>query len=514
MFSKFITFFHTIKFLKPVQVFYRIYYWFINHYGKPPQFGSSLNKEFKYLSFSFENMSNAYLGEKTFAFLNIKHSFSEKVDWEIMDYGKLWQYNLSYFDFLNSNISKEEGLYFIREFIDSINSLKSALEPYPTSLRIINWIRFISKYSIEDVRIADCLFEQSELLSKRIEYHILGNHILENAFSLHMAGLFFNEQRMANQGSKILFSQLDRQILNDGAHFEQSPMYHQLMLFRILECIDTLESNVASREVLMAYAAKMLGWINEISFGQGDIPLVNDAAKGIAPSTKQLNHFAVSVGVLPESTNLGVSGYRIYRKKNYECLIDVGGIVASYQPGHTHADALSFILYINNRPILVDTGTSTYSVGARRQAERSTFSHNTVSVDNENQSVVWDGFRVAQRANVKIFKETEEGQIGAFQTGYEAKHTREFSFGETIEIIDTYGLSNKKCVAHFHFHPNVSIQVVDNTLVFEEGTIHFENAMGIKKLDFLYAEEFNKLVTSKKVEVSFLDNLYTFITIF
>lgn len=509
-----ITYFYTIKFLKPLQIFYRIYYLLLNHFGKASTFGLSLNKEFKYLNFSFRHQSNAYLGDGSFEFLNIKHLFPSKVDWEIMDHGKLWQYNLCYFGFLNSEISKEEGLHFINDFINSINALESALEPYPTSLRIINWIRFISKYQIADSRITDSLFEQTDILSKKIEYHIMGNHILENAFSLYMAGVFFKDTKLICKGRSLIIRQLNEQIMNDGAHFEQSAMYHQIMLFRLLECIDVLDSNERIKEELMTHATKMLGWLNSISFKAGDIPLVNDAAKGIAPSTKELNQFAGLLGIGSESRSLGESGYRMYRKKHYECLIDVGGIAAVYQPGHTHADALSFILYINNKPILVDTGTSTYSVGSRRQTERSTFSHNTVSVGSKNQSNVWGGFRVAQRAKVKVFKEIEGEQISACHSGYKAKHTRTFNFGAQIKIIDTYELKNEICVAHFHFHPDVSVQIIKNKLVFIEGEILFENALTINNRDFYYAEGFNQLTISKKIEVSFSGALSSFITIF
>ena len=32
-------------------------------------------------------------------------------------------------------------------------------------------------------------------------------------------------------------------ILEDGGHFELSPMYHQIMLFRVLDCIQLLKLN-------------------------------------------------------------------------------------------------------------------------------------------------------------------------------------------------------------------------------------------------------------------------------
>ena len=45
---------------------------------------------------------------------------------------------------------------------------------------------------------------------------------------------------------------------------------------------------------------------------------------------------------------------------------------ASYQPGHSHADTFNFELYIKNKPIIVDTGISTYENNQQRRYERST----------------------------------------------------------------------------------------------------------------------------------------------
>ena len=36
---------------------------------------------------------------------------------------------------------------------------------------------------------------------------------------------------------------LNEQILDDGGHYELSPMYHKLMLYRILDCINLAKSN-------------------------------------------------------------------------------------------------------------------------------------------------------------------------------------------------------------------------------------------------------------------------------
>ena len=55
---------------------------------------------------------------------------------------------------------------------------------------------------------------------------------------------------------------------------------------------------------------------------------------------------------------------------------------------HGHADALSFVLNIGDREILVDPGTYAYHTDpAWRRYFRSTLAHNTVGIDGEDQSV-------------------------------------------------------------------------------------------------------------------------------
>ena len=78
----------------------------------------------------------------------------------------------------------EEGLKLIHDFIRQSTSIRDGLEAYPTSLRIINWVQFLSRHQIRDDSINRHLFAQVRLLTQRLEYHLAGNHLLENGFAL------------------------------------------------------------------------------------------------------------------------------------------------------------------------------------------------------------------------------------------------------------------------------------------------------------------------------------------
>ena len=79
-------------------------------------------------------------------------------------------------------------------------------------------------------------------------------------------------------------------------------------------------------------------------------------------------------------------------------LIDVAPIGPDYLPGHAHADTLSYELSLYGKRVLVNSGTSRYGSGPKRDWERSTAAHNTVEVDGQSSSETWSGFRVARRA--------------------------------------------------------------------------------------------------------------------
>ena len=456
---------------------------------------------------------NTFLGSNRFSFLNIQNSFLN-IDWNFAENGKLWTYNLNYFEFLNQEkITKEHGLKLIQDYISKKEILKDGLEPYPISLRGINWVKFLAQNEIKNEEINGCLFQDYSRLSENLEYHLLANHLLENGFSLLFGAHYFKNEAFYSKAKQIITSQLKEQILNDGAHYELSPMYHQIILHRVLDCVNLVGENSWKgselEDFLKIKAEKMLGWLEEISFKNGDIPKLNDAANGIAPNTKELNNYAESLGIKASRTELGDSSYRKFEINNLEILMDVGQIAPSYQPGHSHADSLQFLLTYNNKPIIVDTGISTYEKNERRQLERSTASHNTVTINDLNSSEVWGGFRVANRAKVSIIRD-EEDVIEARHNGYRKlgiEHQRSFVLSSgAFEITDMLKGKTEDLlvVGHLHFHPGIQPEILNDKIILgEELQLKISGAKEIRIEDYQFAEAFNRLIPAKKIEYTF-----------
>ena len=178
-----------------------------------------------------------------FTFLNLTVLFPSAIDWNYAQHGKLWTYNLTYFDFLNQpDMSVNQGLRLIHDFIRQSAGVRDGLEAYPTSLRITNWVQFLSRHQVRDEVINQHLFAQVRLLSYRLEYHLSGNHLLENGFALLTGALYFRNSGWIRQATRLLRRELAEQILLDGGHYERSPMYHQLLLDRLLDTLLILQS--------------------------------------------------------------------------------------------------------------------------------------------------------------------------------------------------------------------------------------------------------------------------------
>jgi hypothetical protein len=86
-------------------------------------------------------------------------------------------------------------------------------------------------------------------------------------------------------------------------------------------------------------------------------------------------------------------------------LVDAGPLGYLSIAAHGHADALSFVMNIGDREILVDPGTYAYHTDpAWRRYFRSTLAHNTVGVDEQDQSVQAGNFMWTQHAHARCIE--------------------------------------------------------------------------------------------------------------
>lgn len=510
MFKKLSRYYHTLKHLKPIQIRYQLWYRLRAKFF-PVQYPEGIEAPtFQKLKLeTFPNQYTHYLGENHFQFLNLEQNFKEEINWNYLGHGKLWAYHLNYFDYLHQpEMDWETGRKLIGSFLENPSSRNEGLEPYPISLRTINWIKFLAIHKKYPTEVVDSLYEQYRILTQKLEYHLLGNHLLENGFSLLFGAVFFQDKTLNQLTRKILKAELKEQVLEDGAHFELSPMYHVILLQRALDGYNLLVNNKHElqdvEDQLKEVIQKMVNWLHTIMFSNGDIPMLNDSTGGQALKPAEVMRYAGQLGFNPQKISLSDSGYRKLESEGFELIADVGEVGPSYQPGHAHSDTLSFVLYHKGEPIIIDRGISTYEKNQAREEERGTASHNTVMIHDQEQTDVWGGFRVGKRAEPVIITD-EADNLKATHTGYDnlgGNHVREWTIkGNEIVINDELKGNKSKAEAFFHFSPAIKIEPQnENEFIINKSlkmSIFEASKIDMKKYNF--ALGFNKVEKGVKV---------------
>ena len=400
-----------------------------------------------------------------FTFLNLA---VRPKGWNDTSLDMLWRYNLHYFDYLVNaekqgsggaeslfNAEKQgsgEAESLIRRWIaENPRGSMPGWDPYPTSIRIVNWIKYLNSDSVYSASLRLCvknsLIKQLEWLEGHVEWHIMANHLMANLKALIIGNRYLGRDYI--RWMRLYREQIAEQILPDGGHFERSVMYHAIILEDVLDVIWFCGDEATW---LSPVAAKMLRYLVNMTGSDGKIVMFNDAADGIAKPTEWLCEYARSLGIeAPEPeqfVDFPDTGYTRMTAGDFVLFVDSGAIGPDYQPGHAHADTLTYELYWKGRKIVTDTGTSEYR-GKRRAYERSTAAHNVVELDGRNSSEVWSSHRVGARARI-VERVVEPGRVMAVHDGYGEKVGRVLTLTEegltVVEKVEGRG----ECVTRVH----------------------------------------------------------------
>ena len=381
-------------------------------------------------------------------------------DWNALERSRLWNYHLHYFE-----DPRVEPEWLVRWMAENPVGEGAGWEAYPLSRRIVNWIRWLGRQEGGPGDPPNCdlsLALQARVLSSKIEYRLLANHLFVNAKALIYAGTYFTGPEAAGwlaTGLKILDREVREQILADGGHYERSPMYHALILEDLLD-LESLRQAYpgvwAARPCWAEAMGRMLGWLRMMTHPDGEIAFFQDACLGVAPSYLALEEYAGRLGI--GELGVGAGGYRRLEAGELVVLFDGGGPGPDYQPGHAHAGTLSIEVSWAGGRVIVNSGTSTYEVSAVRAFERSTEAHATVRVDGRDSSEMWSAFRVARRARVREVAHGEDW-VAATHTGYApAMHRRRVTVS-THELVLLDEVTGGALVEWFFpLHPSIEMR--------------------------------------------------------
>lgn len=429
------------------------------------------------------------LQNSRFTFLN-RSLVLDPLDWNQRYDSHLWNYQLHYFDFAIwgaealARRGDDRGWQccraLIKSWVEQAHVGRSdGWDAYPLSLRVVNWIyayALVAENESKDFLTPwrASIFRQASFLYRHLEHHLLANHLLKNAKALVIAGLFFENKDWLSEGEYLLWREFEEQVLPDGGHYERSPMYHAQALADFLEAYALLVAfdQMPPSENTEAKLRAMAGFLRSLSYPDGRLALFNDSANAQAAGTQALLEAATRVtGWTGEFSRLVFphTGYYVWESPdesspNWEkIIVDAGDPSVAYNAAHAHCDLLSYELWLDGQPFIVDSGVHGYGGDKFREYCRSTRAHNTVMFDAKEQLEVWGTFRMARRATMISAATSGDEQSWNFRGAFarydgsvlhERRIHRSTDGNWTIADIARQG-EITSATSFVHLHPNV-----------------------------------------------------------
>ncbi len=432
--------------------------------------------------------------------------------------------------------------------------------PIEISLRLISWLWSLyilekNNYQYSEKlkeKISTSIFQQTEYIYRHLSLFSSANgHLIAEAIGLVFVGTVLDygaySLKWKRKGLKILLKEINEQFYDDGLNKEQAFGYHCLALNMLLITLIILEKN--NLNISKEYwnkIEKMIECIYDFSDNNLNLPNYGDSDDSYIlkldnyfdneSPTKQNARFLLNAAAIIFNRNdfksiinkvdeislwifgkeeieqynklqignikkisryFNQSGYMIFKDEDVNAYMDVGQHGYLSIAAHAHADALSFCLNYKNKQFLVDSGTYAYKRGNTRDFFRSTSAHNTILVDNLNQSesggpFIWN--MKAQTTTEKVLINKSIDYIKAFHNGYikqgtKVKHTREILFQKNsffiiLDKIKSYDKKEHEYTLNWHVHNTCEIiNNINEFIIIQEKDSLFMNILSNKKIN-------------------------------
>jgi hypothetical protein len=344
-----------------------------------------------------------------------------------------------------------------------------------------------------------------------VEHHLSryfspNTHLTGEALALYVAGTALPElaasERWRSTGRRVLLDEIDRQIAADGGHAERSTHYQRYTLdFYLLALRTARIAGDTGADTRFAEAAMRLAAFTQVvADDEGRLPLIGDDDGGmlwplrgracndvrdslsvaaalldrpdlapwgvmeeaawIAGPESVLTSRTLPLLHAPHSRALVETGYFVARDGAGAHAVFDAGAHGYMNGGHAHADALSLTLSLDGKPLLIDPGTSAYTVNpAVRDRLRSTASHNTMTVGGRAQSVPSGPFHWRTRTDARMREWRHNPAfdwVEACHDGYAPlQHRRTLLRAGSgwIVVDEILGAGRHGAAAHWHFDP-------------------------------------------------------------
>jgi hypothetical protein len=341
-------------------------------------------------------------------------------------------------------------------------------------------------------------------------YFSPNTHLTGEALGLYVVGVALPELKASSRwndtGRRILIEEISRQIRADGGHVERSTHYQRYTLDFYLMALLTAERSFddEAAAIFREASTRLAEYTRAMADDLGRLPTIGDDDGGMLwPITgracRDVRDSLSLAALLLDRPDLApwkvqeeavwIAGPRISDRASRvqeprsavalrsHTLADSGFVVvrdASRSHGtfdvgrcryldgpHAHAAALSITLALGERPLLVDPGTSTYTMDARlRDRLRSTTGHNTVTIDDREQAIPRDPFHWRSSASGRLQGSRSNDAFAWAEASHDAylphRHRRTMvatPVGTWLIADEILGDGLVTARAHWHFDP-------------------------------------------------------------
>lgn len=285
------------------------------------------------------------------------------------------------------------------------------------------------------------------------------NHLMAELAGEYIAAMALGERHDADTAARAVQRELLLQVLDDGVGAEQSPSYAAFTVEMALLCAAVARVDgrpfAPDAEARMGRFAEFVAWL---ALDDGTVPAIGDNDEGRAltlcqpepayvadvaaaidaylgrpstlPATASLRQALLGQPV-PQAAPVGAKtfatgGYTVWRAaragRQVQMVLDHGPLGYLAIAAHGHADALSLLLAVDGREVLVDPGTYLYQAGgAWRRWFRGTAAHNTLGIEGADQSVISGPFNWSHKAQAQRDASAGEWRVAAGHDGYRGR---------------------------------------------------------------------------------------------
>ena len=328
-------------------------------------------------------------------------------------------------------------------------------------------------------------------------YHSCGssanNHLIGELAGLFIAATvwpYFPESAAWRDFARDqLEIEIVRQTFPDGLNREQAFSYHLFALDFFLLAMSEADRKgqpvpLSCRDAVQ----RMVSAIAVLRDCKGHLPRYGDGDEGKALDVGPLRAAldcpaweAMLPAEAPEDGDYAFpdAGYYVCAKgrgtpRERVCIVDAGPLGYLSIAAHGHADALSFTLNIGGDPVIVDPGTGSYHADpASRAYFRSTRAHNTVTVDELDQSEPGGVFLWTHHAHARLLQWGDD-RVVAEHDGYRrlsdpVLHRRAVNCSnDSLVVVDELEAKGEHVYEfRLHFSPACRVSEADDGFVVE-----------------------------------------------